>query len=294
MSYSTLLFNTYQALVSAGQLLGSKPSKPLHITDQIIDIARGKVKGARQAQLEGYIKGISSGTSDVSELVTPIVPTPSLAGETMQVKSTSNNDTILGTNSRSVIIEYIEPVTEQLLSIEVELNGTTAVTVPVPIAFVSDFYVKQAGSLDSVSAGDITLFNGTTVYCIIKAGGNKSLQLFRYIPKGKNLFITGLSVSGNSKTVTVRLRSTISDNLTRTDCYIFRTVEVSADGANNIVFDPPMIITAQSYLKASIFSTINDTAGAISVGINGWLENDDSPTITQNNIIVSGDTLIIT
>lgn len=239
-----------------------------------LDIARGKVKGARQAQIEGYLKGVSQGTSDISELGVNIIPTPSLSGILMQIKSTANADDISGSNSRSVIVEYIEPITELLKSIEVELQGTTPVTVPVPIAFVSDFYVKQSANLDSVSAGDITIFTGGTIFNIIKAGGNKSLSLFRYIPKGSNLFISGLSVSGNSKEVSVRLRANISDNLTRTDCYIFRTVEVSADGANNIIFDPPMIIGSQSYLKASIFSSVTDNNGLISVGINGWLEKE--------------------
>jgi len=39
MSYSTVLFNTYQALVSAGQLLGSKVTKPLFTTSKISDFA---------------------------------------------------------------------------------------------------------------------------------------------------------------------------------------------------------------------------------------------------------------
>ena len=102
---------------------------------------------------------------------------------------------------------------------------------------------------------------------------NKSLSLFRYIPKGKNLFITSMTVSGNSKEVTIRLRANVSDNLTTTEGYIFRSVEVSADGANEVTFDPPMVITEQHYIKASIFSENVDNAGLVSVGLNGWLEN---------------------
>lgn len=274
MSFVKALLHTYKGLDIQGILLGSRPNKPVNTTSRVLNIARGKVAGARQAQIEGYIKGISTGTTDLSELGVNIIPTPPLTGTTMQVVSTDANDTILGTNTRSVIVEYIEPTTEILTQIEVELNGLTPVTIPVPIAFVSDFYTKQAGSLDSVSAGDITIFNGATVYCIIKAGGNKSLSLFRYIPKGKNLYISGVSVSGTSKAVSVRLRATVSDNLTKTEAYIFRTVEVAADGANNIIFDPPMVITSQTYLKASIISTVTDNAGLISVGVNGWLENE--------------------
>lgn len=261
---NTLLVKTWRYLLSAGLI----PNYP-----NLLDIARGRIGGARQAQIEGFTEGIVNGTKDISELNANIIPTPSLEGETMQVVSTNNNDTILGSGSRSVIIEYIEPITEVLKQVEVELNGTTAVTVSVPIAFVSDFYVGQTASLDTVSAGDITIFNGGTVYNIITAGGNKSLSLFRYIPKGKNLFISSMTVSGNSKEVTVRLRANVSDNLTTTQGYIFRSVEVSADGANEVTFNPPMVITGQHYLKASIFSGNVDNAGLVSVGLNGWLEN---------------------
>lgn len=275
MSYSDVIFNTYKALVSSGFLVGSKPSNPMHTEDHLIDVARGNIAGARQVQIEGYAKGFTAGKQDVCELaVNDPIPTPLLSGETMQVVSTNANDTILGSGSRSVVIEYIEPVTEILTQIEVELNGTTAVTIPVPIAFVSDFYVKQSASLNALSNGDITIFNGATVYNIIKAGSNKSLTLFRYIPKGKSLYITSINVSGNSKVVTVRLRANISDNLTKTDCFIYRTVEVSADGANNVTLSPPMIITAQNYIKASIFSSANDNAGAVSIGLNGWVEDE--------------------
>lgn len=240
-----------------------------------MDIARGRIEGARQAQIEGTIHGIVNRTRDVSELGVDVVPTPDITGEVMYVSSSSNNDTILGSGTRAVTVEYIEPVTEILTQVEVELNGTTQVQVPVPIAFVSDFYASKSATLDTVNAGDIIIENfAGTVFNIITAGGNKSLTLFRYIPKGKNLYLTGLDVSGNSKEVSVRLRATISDNLTRTEGYIFRTVSVSADGANNIIFDPPMVIVEQAYLKASVFSDSQDNAGVISVGINGWLEDN--------------------
>lgn len=243
------------------------------------DVARGKVSGARQAQIEGYVEGVVNGTKDVSELGVNIIPVPDLAGETMQIVSTSANDTILGTGSRSVFVEYIEPITEQLKNIEVDLNGTTPVTVPVPIAFVSDFYVGKTATLDTVSSGDITIFNGANVYNIIKAGGNKSLTLFRYIPKGKNLYITSMNVSGNSKEVTMRLRANVSDNLTTTQGFLFRAIGVSADGASDVSFDPPMVITGQHYIKATIFSNAIDNSGMVSIGLNGWLENKEEGTL---------------
>lgn len=265
-----VLIATYKYLVKHNILVG---------VPNLLDIARGKIAGARQAQIEGYIKGIVNGTRDVSELGTNTIPTPSLSGETMQVESTSNNDTIAGSGARKVIIEYIEPITEILKQVEVELNGQSAVTIPVSIAFVSDIYVSDTATLDGVSSGDITIFNGGTTYNIIKAGGNKSLALFRYVPKGRDFYISSMSISGNSKEVTVRLRANQTDNLTTLNCYVFRTISVSADGSSQLLFDPPMVITEQHYIKASVFSTSNDNGGIVSIGLNGWLESKNPRTL---------------
>lgn len=245
------------------------------------DIARGKIAGSRSAQVEGYVTGIIVGAKDVSELGVTTIPTPSLSGVNMEVVSTSENDTLAGSNSQIVVIEYIEPVTEILTQVEVNLNGLTPVAVGVPIAFVSDFYVKQGNNLDSVSAGDIKLqsIGGATVYSVIKAGGNKSLQLYRYVPKGKDFYIDSMVVTGNSKAGSVRLRATQNDNLTKTNCFLFRSVVVSSDGSTDIHFDPPLVITEQNYIKATMFGTSQDNAGIVSVMINGWLENKNPRTL---------------
>ena len=272
MSIVTALVDTYKKLKRSNILAGSP--HPL-------DVARGKVAGARQAQIEGYTKGIINGTRDVSELGVNDIPIPSLAGETMQVVSTSANDTDGGSGIHSVIIEYIEPITEVLKSIEVALSGTTAVTIPVPIAFVSDMYTKMANNLNVKALGDITIFNGANIYNKISIGGNKSLTLFRYIPKNKNFYVTSLAVSGNSKAISIRLRANITDNLTSLDTFITRAVEVSAEGACLITFDPPMVIIGGHYLKASSFSETVDSNGIVSVGLNGWLEQKDTSTLNR-------------
>ena len=271
-TFNNVFVATYEHLKKKFILMGAP---------NLLDIARGKIAFARQAQVEGYIETIVNRTRDVSELDVDIIPAPALSGVSMQIVSTSINDTIAGLNSRKVTIEYIEPVTEILTQVEVDLNGTTPVNVPVSIAFVSDFYVSNSANLDAVSDGDITIFNGATVYNIIKTGGNKSLQLYRYVPKNRDFYITSMTSSGSSKTVTIRLRANQSDNLTTTTGFIFRTVQVSADGSTEITFKPPIVITGGHYLKASVFSTSADNNGVVSVALNGWLENKNPRTLNM-------------
>lgn len=243
------------------------------------DIARGRIGGARQAQIEGFITGIVNGARDISELGVNTIPTPPLSGITMQVVSTSANDTLLGSGARKVIIEYIEPTTEVLKSVEVELNGTTPVTIPVSIAFVSDFYVSDNANFAETASGDITIFNGGTVYNIIKAGGNKSLQCYRYVPKNKNLYITSFDVSGSTKGISVRLRANQTDNLTTVKSFLFRSIAVMAESPTELTFNPPMVITGGHYIKASVYSTVTDNQGIVSAGLNGWLEDKEEGTL---------------
>lgn len=262
-----VLIATYKYLVKHNILVG---------VPNLLDIARGKISGARQAQIEGYRKNIPLGAHDVCELGVAQIPFPSLSGELMRVKSDSNNDTLLGSGTRKVTIEYIEPVTETLEQIEIEMNGQTYVNIPVPIAFVSDFYASDGASLDTSSDGDITIESqaGGTIYNVIKEGANKSLSLFRYVPKNKDFYITSFVVGGNSKSISVRLRVNQTDNLTTTKGFLFRSIAVSTDGMIAIPFDPPLVITGGHYLKASLFNTDkNDNKGVVAVGINGHLEN---------------------
>ena len=241
--------------------------------DSLLNIARGNIYGSRQAQIEGYLVGFCSCIKDISQLGVDEIPIPDISGVTMQISSTGTNDTVLGSGARAVTIEYIEPETELLKEIEVELNGTTDVTIPVSIGFVSDFYVSKASSLNTTSDGDITIYNGSTVYNIIKENQNKSLQPFRYIPKDKNLFISSCSISGNSKAVNVRLMSTVTDVGITTDSFLIRGIWVSADGISEERYSPPMVINGGNYVKMSIDSNTVDNGGMLSVVINGWLED---------------------
>lgn len=252
-----------------------KATRSLSNYPSTLDIARNKVPTSRPFQIEGYRETTNTAIQDLSELPTDIIPVPSLAGENMQIVSTSSNDTLAGSNAQKVMVEYIEPVTEKLKQIEVDLNGTIAVNVPVSIAFVSDFYVSQSNGIDVESAGDITIFNGATVYGIIKSGTNKSQTCMRYVPKNKALHITSLNISGNNKDAAIRLRANVTDNYTRTNCFIFRTNEIVAGSPNSTYFDPPIVIPPQTYLKISIYPSGSNT-GNISATISGFIENAGS------------------
>lgn len=276
MSIVQALVDTYKTLVRKNILIGSP--HPL-------DIARGKIAGARQAQIEGYAGSTIVGLHDVSDLGVLTIPIPSLAGESMTIVSTSANDTVLGTGARTVIIEYIEPITEDLKWIQVELNGTTPVLVPVTIAFVSDFYVNSCATINGTSLGDIKIYKtGTpaTVYNIIKAQRNKSASSLRYVPKNKVLYITSFTVSSSTKAISVRLRATQADTLSiPISNFIFRSVAIMADSPITIPFDPPIAILGGNYIKASSIVPSGSSGAMLATGLNGWIEQKDPSTLNN-------------
>lgn len=266
MAVVQALVSTYQHMFSKNLLAG---------LPNTLDIARDKIGFARPSQVEGYAEGLAIGSSDISELGQTIIPIPPLSGTLVTVVSSNADDTEGGANSHKVTIEYIEPITEELKSVTYSLNGTTPVNISEPMAFISDFYVSDSNGLDSVSAGDITLYqtsNPSNIYNIIKEGGNKSLTAYRYVPKGRDFYITSLIVSGDTKGISVRLRANQTDNYTTTTGFIFKTLAIMAESPIEITFDPPIVITQQHYIKATAYTPVAAANGKIAVGLNGWLE----------------------
>lgn len=269
MSIVTALVDTYKNLKNS-LTLSNYPSE--------LDISRGKIYGSRQASVEGMRNSIPSGNSDISNLSTALVPIPPLTGISMSIVSTSANDTLLGSNARKVILEYIDPADLKLKQVEINLNGTTPVAVPVYVAFVSDFYVSDAASLQVQNAGDITIYNGATVYARIDIGACKSLNCFRYVPIDKNFYIKSIDFSGDTKGIMMKLEATQTDNLTKLNTFVCRTGAIMADAPSAVTFDPPLVVTGGNYVKTTIYSSSSNT-GIAGACINGWLELKDPTTL---------------
>ena len=243
-------------------------------------VARGDYGGKRSFNIEGLSENITVGTRDVSELGVDTIPTPDINGTLMDIVSTSALDTVVGTGSRIIKIDYIDPTDLKLKYVLVNLNGTTPVQVPVSIAFVSDVTSVENGLISgevSTAQGDITLYlRGTpaTEYNIIKAGGNKSLTAYRFIPDNTCLFISGWTASGDTKGVKVKLRATQTDDFFKTNGFIFRDVIIVGETAVPQIFTVPIKLQGNVKVKASVFVGTGLGGGDIATSIHGWLETN--------------------
>lgn len=235
---------------------------------------------ARSAQIEGERLAIPVGTYDVWDGVEAIIPIPDSTGQPLAIKSTSINDTLLGSGAREIAIEYID--VEGYAQTElISLNGTSEViTGATNIIFVNDIFVTKNGDAannnKSVAAGDISVYKigtPTLVYDLIKAGGNKSLSTLRKIPKGTRYRITGVVVSGNSKGVYVKLRTTESDSGVRTEGFIFRLPITIGDNPVSVELKSNIVVNEGVLLKITAYVPAGASGGNVSCIISGDLEN---------------------
>ena len=176
---------------------------------------------------------------------------------------------------RTVDFHYIDAAGAEQAEI-VTLNGVTPVnTVATDIRFVQSIHSETVGS-GGVAAGNISIYKtgaAATVYNLIKAGGNVSLNTARMVPVNKTLYISNITVSGTSgKPISVRLRitSTHEDTLTNGLFFQFKRTYFIQDSTVAEIISPPLKAPALSIVKMTAYSTT--AGGDMATTYNGWVE----------------------
>lgn len=128
-------------------------------------------------------------------------PTSSLA---FSFKSSSANDSSAGTGARTIRVEYYDGSSSTISSETVTTNGTTCVnSVTTSARYIEDISVLTAGSTRS-NVGTLTFYTGTgctTTAATIAPTDNQTFWARHYVPTGRTMFITSLSVSHSGTTV---------------------------------------------------------------------------------------------
>lgn len=201
------------------------------------------------------------------------IPIPSLAGEQMQVVSTSANDTAAGTGARTLRIDYLDQDNNRQFEI-LTLNGLTPVsTVATNITFVNDTYVTSVGTDSGAAEGDITTYrqgDPTRQYDFINAGANFGLTAKYKVPSRYKLLITKYACSGaKTKNQSVRLRATCDDNNNLTETFLFKFVSYLNDSVSGSNLDPPILIPSGGIIKVTSFGDL--VGGEVSATLFGYL-----------------------
>lgn len=150
----------------------------------------GVVPGATRVAILGHNPDVDTGTDpeDVWEGggLYPFLA----AAATLEVVSTSVNDTAAGTGARTVLVSGLNSSYATITEVVI-LNGTTPVSTVNQFLRVNIFTTTSAGSGEQ-NAGDITLrvAGGGTVQSIMRAGYGFGRSAIYTVPAGFTLFIT--------------------------------------------------------------------------------------------------------
>lgn len=124
-------------------------------------------------------------TADANQVIWPVNATTQAytfidSPIQLTIKSTSLNDTLLGTGARTVRVSYHDSNGENA-SIDIDMDGTTSVNVNGSSYGAFRIQLLTTGS-GNTNAGDITVENGGTIYCIMKAGEGQTQVAVQRIP----------------------------------------------------------------------------------------------------------------
>lgn len=188
--------------------------------------------------------------------------TPVTTSDSLELVSTSANDTSNGTGTRTVGIIYLNALGDWS-EITITLNGLTPVPVPIVASAINAMYAKTGGNL-SVSAGDIFLRNSatpTTIYEQIASNGNMSQSGRFTVPNGYRLLVHNISVSAQGQAIEIKVRANNSpfDGSTL-DRFLFKkSVKLAAGDSENLFFHNFSLNAGQTIKVSGIVDATSGT-----------------------------------
>lgn len=181
-------------------------------TEYLLNIAKGNIKGHTTVHKFGTNEDVDIGTEGVWEHGGSInFPASAL---TMNIASTSANDTSAGTGARTIVIEGLDANWE-IQSETITMNGQTIVTSANTYIRVDRAYIVTTGSGET-NAGEVHVFTGTAtggepdtatlVYSTISVDHGQTLQAFYTIPAGKTAYLLDMYASTDATTKEIQVK----------------------------------------------------------------------------------------
>lgn len=227
-------------------------------------------KTAKQFHILGRRAGFTSTSvfNDIKEYDNSVAAIPILSNSTLDIISSSVNDTSAGTGVRTVKVTYINNSNALVESAAITLNGTTLVTsVLTGVNFVLWMETNTVGS-GGVAAGNIRLrINGGVVEVEqITAGGNKSMSASFMIPTGYTGYIGQIDGTAISTTQDLRIRATVNTfDRTISTAYKFQDNLFLASGQTDRSSYGALKYPALSKIKVSTLSGATPVANRADV-----------------------------
>jgi len=237
------------------------------------EIARGNVRNAYPVTSYGKLTTAGAATMAlIRDFDGTVLNVP--AGVSLNIVSTSANDTAAGSGVRTVVLEYLNGDLE--LSFEViTLNGLTPVaTIADDIRWVEGLHGATFGS-GGKAAGNISVTNDGTTYGRISTGQRTMHSSFYRVPAGKQLYITALYAGSSSGTAAsstlIELATTQINGLDQQETGLFYTGAGIAlqDSSTTLSLNMPLPVSAGNIVG---FVATTNKGATMTAGFTGWVE----------------------
>lgn len=190
---------------------------------------------------------------------------PWMTGATsLEVVSTSANDTSAGTGARSVVINGLDVNFNPVIQ-TITLNGLTAVAVPLQLYRINSAVVTSVGTIGSNNNGDIVIRNsgaGTT-RAIIPANFGMTRQSPYTVPAGFSLLITSLYIGVESPSGAVSQYANMSTYFKSATTNVARLpITIGTTNGNPYRHDiePGILVTEKTDFSLKILNTSDNNA----------------------------------
>ena len=227
------------------------------------EVAMGKRTNATTWNKFGYNSDVDTGSPEVISSWGGAFSFFTSA-ETLNITSTSANDTLLGSGARKVIIVGING-SHQSITEEVDLTGTSTASTDNEFLGVNAFYVSSSGS-NTTNEGVITLSGGSPLVTLgqIEIGESVSNSAIFYTQSGYKVLADWLIVNvGRASTAAsakiVTIKGWVYNYDTNTKSLIYRKVlDTSVNTFAELSPTQPFLVTEKSILYFTAESTVND------------------------------------
>ncbi len=249
--------------------VGANEGGSLLTSKFLLEVSLGNIENYELEDIFGYNPDINIGTTPEDVWFNGGIYTgfPTNTPETVDVLSSSANDTAAGTGARTVRIFGLKTNTsEEYESEDIILNGTTPVTSVDVWYRVNKIVVLTAGSSEE-NEGNITVRQTTTtanVFAVAPVGANNSLLCVYTVPYNKTGALLGLSCkmarnNGSAGSAEGSLRVREVGGVFNSNAFF----EITDSSSHTSLPDSVIILEALSDVKISIES-VSDNGTSVS------------------------------
>lgn len=257
----------------------SSQSAPLQTVQDVgVAVARGQVTGSKPVGSFGEMTTGAGVTSNKIVWPNGAFKIPDSVGVTIDLVSSSADDTFGGSGVNSVEIHYLDiDLAEQ--SLVVNMAGLTpVVAVLTGVRFINCMHLEVPGTYGQGAVGEIKAYAGAQTYSVIAPGDTRCASSARMVPAGKRIMVAGLaassiSASGSGAQALIQVVATELDTHQYPDQGLFFPFGSLGAQDGSEAFNLPVPIPFREGTVIAMYLKTVDKPATITADWFGWQED---------------------